>query len=243
MTTNRTWRAVGMGLGVLLGLAGCATTQLQVAPGFAATAEQWPVTGHSPRHWDEPVRFGPYSALELEEGGSFGWWLPAGAVDIGGDARDYRYTLVAIGHPPVQVQCRVSNLALGRDAINGRVESRVELDLTSLVAPALGCGLRYDDGEDVSLLELARKGTHLDGRLGTPWGEASVRSLHALEGAVVDSYSPGGFEVALGGTPVMVVDVVNAGRVLFDPALDDGQRAYFAAVAAALLLLGPDADA
>lgn len=236
------WRAGGVVLSILLGLAGCSTTQLQVAPAFAAAAEQWPVTGHSPRRFGEPVRFGPYSALALVEGGTFDWRLPAGAVDVGGSSRDFGFTLAAIGQPPVEVQCRVGNLALGREESNGRVATRVELDLTGLAGPAVGCGLRQDGGA-MSILELVRNGVHLDGRLGTPWGDASVRSLHAVEGAVVGTYAPAGFEVAFGGKPVMVVDVVNAGRVLLDPGLDDSQRAYLAAAAAALLLLGEDAEA
>jgi hypothetical protein len=205
-------------------LAGCATAQLQVPQGFAGGAEPLAVSGHSPRRYDEPIRFGPYSALELYDGGTFGWQLPVGALDVGGRTRDYAFTLVAIGRPPVD-------------------ESRTELDLAPLSGPAVGCGLRYDDGAEVSLLQLDRAGTHLDGRLGTPWGAARVRSLHALEGAIVDTYAPSGFEISLEGAPVMVVDVVNAGRVLLDPGLDDGQRAYFAAVAAALLMLGEDAEA
>ena len=126
---------------------------------------------------------------------------------------------------------------------SGRVESRTELDLTSLSGPALGCGLRHDDTGEVFLLQLDRSGTHLDGTLGTPWGEARVRSLHVIEGAVVDTYAPAGYEIVLDGASVAVVDVVNAGRVLLGPALDEEPRSYFAAVAAALLLLGEDTEA
>jgi hypothetical protein len=233
----------GAALALLFALSACASTQLRVPQSFAATAEAWPVTGHSPRHFDEPVRFGPYSALELHEGGTFGWQLPVGRLDLGGHARDYAFTLVAIGQPPVEVQCRVAAMTLGYAEAHGRVESRTELDLTSLSGPALGCGLRHDDAGGILPLELDRAGTHLDGRLDTPWGAAVVRSLHAIEGAAVDTYAPAGFEIALDGAPVAVVDVVNAGRVLLAPTLDEGQRSYFAAVAAALLLLGDDAGA
>lgn len=243
MGTGRKRLRGGAVLALLFALSGCASTQLQVPQTFAATAEAWPVTGHSPRRFGEPVRFGPYSALELRDGGTFGWQLPVGRFGLGGQARDYAFTLVAIGHPPVEVQCRVAALALGYAETHGRVVSSTELDLTALSGPALGCGLRHDDADAVLLLELERAGTHLDGRLETPWGEAVVRSLHAIEGAVVDTYAPAGFEVALDGEPMAVVDVVNAGRVLMSPTLDDDRRAYFAAVAAALLLLGDDAGA
>lgn len=233
----------GTALGLLVLLSGCATAQLQVPASFEATAQAFPVTGHSPRHFNEPVRIGPYSALELRDGGTFGWQLPVGALDVGGRTRDYAFTLVAIGQPPVEVQCRVAHLSLGYDDHHGRVETRTELDMTLLRGPAVGCALRFDDRRHVSLLQLDREGTHLDGRLATPWGDASVRSLHGLQGAVVDAYAPTGFEIVLDGKPVAMVDVVNAGRVLLDPRLDDGQRSYFAAVAAALLMLGEDAEA
>lgn len=233
----------GLALGLVLLLTSCATAQLQVPASLDAGALALPVTGHSPRHAGEPVRIGPYSALELSDGATFGWRLPIGALDVGGRTRDYAFTLVAIGQPPVEVQCRVADLSVGHDDVNGRVETRTELDLTLLSGPALGCALRYDDRADTSLLQLDRSGTHLDGRLGTPWGEARVHSLHRLQGAVVDMYAPAGFEIVLAGQPVAVVEVVNAGRVLLAPDLDDGQRSYFAAVSAALLLLGDDAEA
>src|SRR3546814_13108868 len=67
---------MGMAFGLLLTLAGCATAQLQVPASFEATAQALLVTGHSPRHFNEPIRLGPYSALELSDGGTFGWQLP-----------------------------------------------------------------------------------------------------------------------------------------------------------------------
>src|SRR3546814_12509160 len=114
---------MGMAFGLLLTLAGCATAQLQVPASFEATAQALPVTGHSPRHFNEPIRIGPYSALELSDGGTFGWQLPVGALDVGGRARAYSFTLVAIGHPPLDMQCRVACLALGQHAQPTRVEA------------------------------------------------------------------------------------------------------------------------
>ena len=229
--------------GLAWALAGCATAQLQASPAFEAAATVFPVEGHSPRRDGQPLRIGPYRATAVRDGGTFGWQLPAGALDVGGRTRDYAFTLVAPAGPPVEVQCRVADLSLGHDDRHGRVESRTELDLTLLSGPAVGCALRADARGGVSLLQLDREGTHLDGTLGTPWGEAGVRSLHGLQGAIVDTYAPAGYEVTLRGRPVLVVDAVNAGRVLLDPSLDEAQQAWFAAVAAALLLLGDDAEA
>ena len=52
-------------------LASCSTVQARLPEGFAAHATAYPVTGHSPRHFNEPVRIGPYSALEMREGSTF----------------------------------------------------------------------------------------------------------------------------------------------------------------------------
>lgn len=232
-----------LGLAAVLVLAGCTPAQLRMPDGFAADATAWPVAGHSPRHWNEPVRFGPYSALQLEEGGSFGWTLPVGRVDLGRSERRYAFTLVAIGQAPVQVQCRVRDLSLGRSGANGRVETVVEVDATALEGPMLDCGLVHDGIAPALPLAMSRKGTHLDGRLASPWGTYDVRSLHGYAGTPVAGYAPTGFEIVAAGRPVLVVDLVNGGKVFLDPAVDEAQRTYLAAAAAILLLLGEDAEA
>jgi hypothetical protein len=189
------------------------------------------------------VRFGPYSALQLEEGGTFGWTLPVGRVDFGRSARRYAFTLVAIGQAPVEAQCRVRKLALGQDGANGRVETRIEIDATALEGPMLDCGLVHDGIEPALPLTLVRKGTHLDGRLAAPWGEYEVRSLHGYAGTPIAGYAPTGFEIRAAGRPVMVVDLIDGGRVHLDPSVSESQRTYLAAAAAILLLLGDDAEA
>lgn len=232
-----------LGLACVLALAACAPAQLRMPDGFAADAAAWPVTGHSPRRWNEPVRFGPYSALRLEEGGTFGWTLPVGRVDFGRSERRYAFTLVAIGQAPVEVQCRVRRLALGQDGANGRVETRVELDATAFEGPMLDCGLVHDGVAPALPLALDRKGTRLQGRLASPWGDYAVRSLHGYAGTAIAGYAPTGFEIVADGRPVMVVDLIDRGRVFLDPGVDEAQRTYLAAAAAILLLLGEDAEA
>ena len=235
--------AAGLGTACVLALAACTPAKLRMPDGFAAGAAAWPVSGHAPRHWNEPVRFGPYSALQLEEGGTFGWTLPVGRVDFGRSARRYAFTLVAIGQAPVEAQCRVRNLALGQDGANGRVETRIEIDATALEGPMLDCGLVHDGIEPALPLALARKGTHLDGRLASPWGDYEVRSLHGYAGTPIAGYAPTGFEIRAAGRPVMVVDLIHGGRVFLDPDVEESQRTYLAAAAAILLLLGEDAEA
>lgn len=243
MQRHTWWGSICVGLASVAMLAGCAPAQLRMPDGFAAGAAAWPVSGHSPRHHGEPVRFGPYSALELEDGATFSWQLPAGRVDLGGSARRYAFTLLAIGEAPVEVQCEVRSLALGHDSFNGRVESRVELDLTALRGPMLGCALHHDDAGEALPLELARDGVKLHGTLLAPWAGYEVRSLHGYAGTPVTAYGVNGFEVVRDGRPVMVVDLLDAGRVHIDASVDPAQRTYLAAAAAALLLLGEDAEA
>lgn len=232
-----------VGLASVLALAACTPARLRMPDGFAAGAAAWPVSGHSPRRFGEPVRFGPYSALELQDGGTFSWALPVGQADFGRSERRYAFTLVAIGQPPVETQCRVRSLALGRDQVRGRVESRIELDMTGIEGPMLDCGLIHDDAAEPLPLQLARSGVRLHGRLVAPWGAYGIRSLHGYESTPVSAYAPTGFEVVRDGRPLMVVDLIDAGRVYLDPAVDEAQRTYLAAAAAALLLLGDDAGA
>lgn len=235
--------AMAGGVFAALVLAACAPAQLRMPDGFASGATAWAVSGHSPRRFGEPVRFGPYSALGMRDGNTFSWTVPVGHMDFGSSERPYAFTLVAIGQPPVEVQCRVSSLVLGQGSVQGRVERRLELDLTGLEGPMLGCGLFHEDADRALLLELARDGVRLQGRLASPWGDYEVRSLHGYENSPVESYGPTGFEIVRDGMPVMVVDVVNGGRVLIDQRVDASQRSYLAAAAAALLLLGEDAEA
>ncbi|UWX04212.1 hypothetical protein H1235_02475 [Pseudoxanthomonas sp. NC8] len=41
------------------------------------------VSGHSPRRSNEPVRFGPYRAVEMRDGGTFSWAVPLPGFAVG----------------------------------------------------------------------------------------------------------------------------------------------------------------
>lgn len=217
-------------------LAACVPAQVRMPAGFAATASRYEVSGHSPRRFNEPVRFGPYSALEMREGSTFGWEIPVGSIDVGRTARRYAFTLVARDRPPVEVQCRIRTWTAAR----GPSGNALEVDLTELAGPMMACGMRFDDAAQVMPLEVSRKGTRLHGRLQSPWGEYQVRSVHGYEGSSWPAAEATGFEVLQHGTPRMVVDMLNAGRVHMDLRPGEEERAYLAAAAAALLLLGQD---
>lgn len=217
-------------------LSACTPAQVRLPEGFGANAVTYDVSGHSPRRFNEPVRFGPYSALEMREGSTFAWSASLGTLGVSRTTRPYAYTLTADGLSPVEVQCRMRAWTAGA----GRESQRTTVDMTALAGPLLACGLRAD-GHDAQLLEVAREGNRLHGRLLAPWGrEYTVRSLHDYEGSAITGMVPTGYAIADGGSTVAVVDVLNHGRVHLERALDDNQGAYFAAAAAALLLLDPE---
>ena len=216
-------------------LSACAPAQLRMPEGFSAESVAYEVSGHSPRRFNEPVRFGPYSALEMREGSTFSWTVPAPGFALGSTRKPYAYTLVARDLPPVQVQC----LGQAWSASAGRPSRAATVDLAALSGPLLACGLQLDD-QAPQTLEVARQGRRLQGRLLAPWGRAyTVRGLDGFEGTPITSTGPTGYAIDDEGITLAVVDVLNGGRVHLARALDDEQRVYFAATAAALLLLDP----
>jgi hypothetical protein len=219
-------------------LTACSTAQVRMPDGFASHATPYEVSGHSPRRFNEPVRFGPYSALEMREGSTFTWALPLSSVGVGRTSKPYAFTLVAIDQPPVEVQCRVRTWSAGI----GSASRRLEVDLTSLVGPMMACGMQLE-GEPPMPLELSRGGTRMQGKLSAPWGaEYEVRSIVHMEGTRIANTTPTGYEISGREGIVAVVDVLNAGRVHLDNQLDEEQRVYFAAASAALLMLDPEID-
>ncbi len=217
-------------------LPACSTAQLRMPEDFGTDASAHEVSGHSPRRFNEPVRFGPYSALEMREGSTFSWSLPVAALDVGRTSKPYAYTLVARGLPPVEVQCLSRAWTVGY----GDESQRTTADLTALAGPLLACGLRLD-GQPAQSLEVAREGRHMQGRLQAPWGgQYAVHSLNAYQGTPITSTTPTGYAITdAAGTTVAVVDVLNRGRVHLGNGLNDDERVYLAATAAALLLLDP----
>lgn len=216
-------------------LAACTTAQVRMPEGFGARATAFDVTGHSPRRFNEPVRFGPYSALEMREGSTFSWGIPVAGVAVGRTSKPYAYTLVARDLLPVEVQCRTRAWTAGV----GRESNRTTVDVTGLAGPLLACGLKLD-GYEVQPLEVSRTGSRFDGRLLAPWGRGyAVRGIDAYEGSALRAGEPTGYSITDGADTLAVVDVLNGGRVHLDQALGEDERVYFAAAAAALLLLDP----
>lgn len=221
---------------LVLLLSACSTAQVRLPAGFSDQAEAYEVSGHSPRRFGEPVRFGPYSALEMREGSTFSWTVPALVADLTRTSRPYAYTLVAREQPPVQVQCHARAWTAG----SGDESRRLEVDLTAMAGPLLACGLSLD-GQEAQPLQIVREAGRYDGRLAAPWGrQYAVRAIHAYDSTPVASGIPTGYAIVDGDSTLAVVDVVNRGRVHLVRGLDEDQRVYFAAAAAALLLLDPE---
>ena len=217
-------------------LAACAPAQVKLPTGFADRAVVHAVDGHSPRRFNQPIFFGPYSARRLQDGDTFHWVQGTGRTDLVDSARDYAFTLTTAGAPAVEVQCQTRQSVLR----HGDEDSMLELDLTAAEGPLLSCGLRLGGAGPVHDLALGARGRQLEGRLDSPWGGLNVRSLHGLAGSSLSTMDANGFELSRGGAPWMVVETINAGRVLLEPTTDPRQRAYLAAAATALLLLDAD---
>lgn len=223
-------------VGVVLAVSACTPAQLRLPDDAPANAQSFAVSGHSPRRFNEPVRFGPYSALEMREGWTANWRMPFGKADLERTAKPYAYTLVARGLPPVEVQCRAHAVA----AAIGPEERRWSVDLTALAGPLLACGLRLD-GHDPLPLQVAREGGDLNGEVALPWGgRYAIRGLHHYANTRIRAGSSIGYAIEDRGATIAVVDLLNGGRVHLDAALGEAQRVYVAATAAALLLLDPE---
>lgn len=217
-------------------LSACTPAQVKLPAGFAERAVAHAVSGHSPRRFNQPIHFGPYSARRMHEGDTFHWEAPIGRTGLRSSERPYAFTLTTLGQPPVEVQCASRQSVLS----HGDEDASLELDLTAFEGPLLACGLRLGDGAPVLALELAVRRQGYEGRLESPWGPLAIRSLHGYAGSGFTSMDATGFEVQRAGEPWMVVDTLNAGRVLLDPAADPRQQAFLAAAATALLLLDAD---
>lgn len=221
---------------LVLALSACTPAQLRLPDDAPASAQSFAVSGHSPRRFNEPVRFGPYSALEMREGWTASWRMPFGNADLERTAKPYAYTLVALGLPPVEVQCRARAMA----AAIGPEDRRWSIDLTPMAGPLLACGLRLD-GNDPLPLQVTREGGRLNGEVALPWGgRYGIRGLLEYANARIRAGSAIGYAVEDHGATIAVVDLLNGGRVHLDPALGEEQRVYVAATAAALLLLDPE---
>ncbi len=99
--------------------------------------------------------------------------------------------------------------------------------MTGLQGSVLACGLKVGGAGPVLPLEVSVGRDRLEGQLGSPWGRLEVRSQHGYAGSALASMDANGFEVSQGGQSWMVVETLNAGRVLIGPSADPRQPGPF----------------
>ena len=219
-------------LALLPAVAGARDATVRLPDGFTATPEVHAVEGYSPRRFRQPLVFGPYSARVQAGGDTAGGTMWLGRMDLREGERPHAFLLTTLGQPAIGVDCVGQAVRLVEEDDDGGWE----LDLSAASGPVLECALGISADEPDRRLTLEVTGRGHAGRVASPWGELRIASLHGYAGSRVTSPEPTGFVVSHDGQPQLVVDLLNRGRVLMDPALDPRQRAWLAAIAAALLL-------
>lgn len=232
-------RALLLPLIASLALTACAPANVRLPAALADQGLAYPVEGHSPRRWNQPLRIGPYRTVALAEGGEFSWNIGFDRTGFGRASRPYRYTMVSLGEAPVEVQC----LSRSNSAWRAAARQMLEVDLSVATgAPKLQCGVRRDAREPVwlALVDTGRgfRGDLTADRDGYPL--YTIRSLHQFEGSPFTSPEPLGYEILRRGEIVAVVETINAGRVVFAPGTREDERVLLAATSTALLMFDPE---
>lgn len=225
-----------LGLLPVLVLVACTPARVRMPATPMPGASAHDVHGHSPRDWRQPLAFGPFRTAPVVDGGTFAWTESVEGTTLVESLRPYRFVLRAGDGPSVEVECRTQKAVLVRP------RSGFELDASAFNRDTrLECAL-HAPGHGTWLLTL--RGTR-DGRLS---GELErgitllqVRSLHAYEGSGITSPEPLGYAIDDGEAPAMVVETINAGRVVLAATPKD-RHPVLAAAAAALLLFDPEME-
>ena len=68
-------------------LSACAPAQVKLPAGLEPSAIAHAVSGHSPRRFNQPIHFGPYSARRMHEGDTFQWEALMGRTALRGTER------------------------------------------------------------------------------------------------------------------------------------------------------------
>ena len=244
MRSKRVALVICLSTMVLPLLSGCSikSAALQTPDDFIAGGGSYPVSGHSTRYAGKPVQFGPYSTQRVDGSG-----LPtrttflAGRFGVGRESRDYGFLLTEDNTQQVEAYCR-SSIWFSR-LILGKLQLSVDHETSK---PAFSCGFAEipnvgDSGSSAgeSSMALWFKGADFAGDIQFTAGKTySIQSLRTLEGIKFSMGQPLGYTITEGGKTLAVIDLVNDGRVSFAPALPERERRHFAAVAAALLMLG-----
>ena len=219
-------------LALMVNRADAREARVQLPEGFAAEPEIHAVEGYSPRRFQQPLVFGPYSARIQAGGDTAVSGGSLGRLDLAEGERANAFLLTTRDQPVIDVECIGRASLLGQEDEDGGWE----VDLGALAGPVLACGLRLSQDDPGRRLVLEARARAPSGWVDSPWGRLRVTPLLGYAGSRWRSDEPTGYAVAGESGTLMVVDLLNAGQVLFDPTLDARSKAWLAAVAAALLL-------
>lgn len=207
-------------------LTACQAARMPLPDGLS---ERWPVEGRQGWMIQESLRFGPYTAVEVDRSWTRGRDREVPVYEGNDREQQYAFTLADNGRAAWLVKCRA---ALVKRTVRTPV---VDVDLKN--RSRLDCALTEADGPTTWLLTLEETNEKpLEGRLHIEGDEISVRGTTALEGSL-RTQETSGYNITHGGRPVAAVEVVNSGSVTLAPSLESQSRSLLAAAAAALLLL------
>lgn len=185
------------------------------------------VEGANPRRWNQPIAFGEWRTVSVDEGTIRSFLADLDILEVGRTDQAYRMTLQGSGMP-TEIECHMRELVVGR--------AGVFLQASLGQEPILVCGLSR--GALRTVLALTRTGRpepSLRGELRQIGGPTyDVRSVHRAAGGSLPSGEPFGFEIVRDERSFAVIETVNQGRVWIDAGAPN--RDDLAAAAAALLL-------
>lgn len=221
---------------LLLGALGaCATAQLALPEGLAASAEAYPVQGRQGWKLQERVSFGGYEAVEVQRS-----WTRGGDGRVGGRdvsavssrrAQEFGFRLNEGGAPRWAVACQGELRSAGLDVAGVEVRP---IDRSSVQ-----CELRPIGGGAPWRLALAESGERpLSGTVEGGETTFQVRGTDRVAGGRLPAPGTMGYHLLAGdGRARGAVQTADDGTVWLDTSLAPAERSVLAATATALLLV------
>lgn len=198
-------------------------------PPELAAAPRWPVAGRQGWKLLETLTFGSYRVQDVRRSFTKGGDLQF--LFYGGSKRrqKFEFTLAEEGIPAWrgQAETNLRRRALGFDFdLELRNKSGFAVRLTALDPAAGEWTLRLTETRD----------RPLEGTLASGGQTLAVRGTRQLAGTRLPAGETSGYVVEQAGRPVAAVEVINAGALWVDPALEPSTRGPVVAALAALLL-------
>ncbi len=234
---NGTTRAIGLGFGIVL-LAGflgtgCQTARMAVDEGLSASAEEWAVTGRQGFLAGRKLSFGPYTVTDIRRG-----WKKTSTWSVFGLKSSKASQRFEFALQNEQGDAWPAECATGvkwKDLQGGFLEGTLTIGLES--DTVFACVFGQAPGPIWKLaMSQGSRDLVLNGILSDGARNIEVRGTRSLQGTPIALTEPSGYEFFDGSRPIAAVEVMNAGAVWLDRALDPALREPVAAAATALLL-------